>query len=367
MYKLLRPLLFRLYPENAHNLVFRLGQFTPKELLTLLYNFKLDNLKQEIFGLTFKNPVGLAAGLDKNATHIRLWKALGFGFAEVGSISALASKGNVKPRVFRLIKDEAIINRMGLNNEGANAIAGRLKKNHYSAGFDSRFVLGINIAKTHSPEIMGDDAINDFVDSFRSLAPFADYVTLNVSCPNTREGKTFEDPESLLSLLSAIFDARREANLVVPVLVKLSPPAGLKQQDLDIYKPLLEIIQQFPVAGLIASNTASDRANLSATEKKIKACGNGGLSGKPVADRSTALIRYLYQQTAGGIPIIGVGGIDSIEEAWRKITAGASLIQVYTGMIYQGPGLIKRINKGLIAKLKKHNFNHISDAVGSAT
>lgn len=364
-YRLVRPLLFKMDAESAHHLgirAARLGNALGSSLISSALSVVDPALEQQVFGLSFRNPVGLAAGFDKNGTLRSFWPRLGFGFVEIGSVTARASEGNPRPRAFRLPSDEAIINRMGLNNEGATRVSQRILD-----GQESVVPLGINIAKTHDPEILGKDAIADFKESFRILAPIADYVTLNVSCPNTREGKTFEDPEALRELLAAIFDARSDQELDVPVLVKLSPPAATAREATDmhrVYDAILDVCDAFPVAGFIATNTASDRSGLTASENTLTKIGSGGLSGRPIASRSTSLIRFLYNSLSGTRPIIGVGGIDSATAAYEKIRAGASLIQLYTGLVYQGPGLIKRINKGIIALLKRDGYSSISEAVG---
>lgn len=364
LYDSIRPLLFKLDAERAHkaaSLAARLSQrFTPS-ILKSLFEFEDASLYQSLWGQHFSNPVGLAAGFDKNARLVRFWEQIGFGFVEVGSVSARPSRGNPRPRLFRLMEEKALINRMGLNNDGAERVVERLKA--YSGPVNRP--LGVNLAKTHDPSIMGEAAVEDFRRSFALLAPFAGYVVLNISCPNTREGKTFESPEALDALLRAIFAERREQRLDVPVLVKLSPAVS----DRVIYDSLVEEIVavslEYDVAGFVATNTASDREGLRTPEDTLARIGQGGLSGAPIAGRSTRLIRYLYQKTGGRLPIIGVGGIMSAEDAYRKIRAGASLVELYTGLVYEGPGLVRRIKEGLVALLQEDGIGTIREAVGA--
>ncbi|MDX1530020.1 MAG: quinone-dependent dihydroorotate dehydrogenase [Rhodothermales bacterium] len=353
MYRFLRPLLFRLDAEAAHALGVRaaaLGQ-QAAPLVRARYGFGHPALEQTVFGLRFPNPVGLAAGFDKDAELVRFWAALGFGFCEVGSVTARPSPGNPRPRAFRLPEDRALVNRMGLNNAGADAVAERLART------EAPLPLGINLAKTHSPEILGDAATEDFVHSFRRLAPLADYVALNVSCPNTAEGKTFEEPAALDALLGAVMRERADVAPAVPVLVKLSPPPS-ERFDGGPVDELIAIAQRHGVAGFVASNTASDRAGLRTEPAAVEQVGPGGLSGQPLEARATALVRHLYRRTGGALPIVGVGGVDSAEAAYRKVRAGASLVELYTG-------LVQRINRGLVRLLERDGLGSIGEAVGA--
>ncbi len=360
MYPLLRPLLFRLDAEAAHGAAVRaarLGQRVP----ALLRPFRFEDpaLGQRLWGREFANPVGLAAGFDKNAALVRFWAALGFGFAEVGSVTARPSAGTPAPRAFRLPRDRALVNRMGLNNDGADAVAERLRE-------ASRAIpLGINLAKTHDPAILGEAATEDFLYSFRRLAPLADYVALNVSCPNTAEGKTFEEPVAFDGLLTAVMAEQEALGLRVPVLAKLSPPADLSF-DLGPVDELVGIALARGVAGFVATNTAGDRAGLRTEAARLAEIGRGGLSGRPLADRATALVRHLYRRAEGRLPVIGVGGVDSAEAAYAKVRAGASLVEVYTGLVYEGPGLVGRINRSLVRLLERDGFASVGEAVGTA-
>ena len=279
MYPVFKSFLFRIDAERAHHLATstaRLVQAISPSIIKPLYNFDHSSLYQKIWGTSFRNPVGLAAGFDKNAQLVRFWDKAGFGYCEIGSVSARASQGNKKPRAFRLPSDKAIINRMGLNNDGAEEVSQRLKK----LNRDNLPPLGINIAKTHDPNILGEGALLDFRHSFRVLAPLASYVVLNISCPNTSEGKTFEDPESLDALLTAIFSDRKEIGVNVPLLVKLSPTFSQHVVFDSAIEEVLSIVQQHGIDGLVATNTASDRQHLITSDAELSRIGRGGLSGR---------------------------------------------------------------------------------------
>ncbi len=282
------------------------------------------------------------------------------GFVEIGSVTAEPGEGNPRPRAFRLPKDEAIINRMGLNNEGASAVKKRL-----SRGAVHRSVpLGVNIAKTHDPAILGEKAIENFCRTFRLLAPFAGYIALNVSCPNTAEGKTFEEPGALDRLLRVIMVERDAMGSDVPVLVKWSPPDTTADWE-DRMDDMIACCTEHEVDGHIATNTAPDRVGLMTEPGILSQIGPGGLSGLPLVSRARRLLGHLYRKLGPGIPLIAVGGIHSPEEAYRRIRLGASLIQLYTGLIYQGPGLIRRINRSLVAYLERDGYAGIAEAVGA--
>jgi len=365
VYKLFRPLLFRLDAERAHTFSLagaRLLQAAALPAVSSILGFEDDRLAQTLWGHSFANPVGLAAGADKNAKLVPFWEAVGFGFVEVGSVSAQPSAGNPKPRAFRLPEDEALINRMGLNNDGAEAVARRVQS--YAA--DRSRPLGINLAKTHNPSIMGDAAVDDFRTSFRELAPQASYIVLNISCPNTREGKTFESPDALDTLLRTIRDAQAEIEVDdVPLLLKLSPPPSERVVFDSQVEDVLAVAQAYDVDGFVATNTAPDRAGLDASADRLASIGSGGLSGKPLAKRATRLVQYIYQATDGALPIIGVGGVHDADSAYAKIRAGASLVQLYTALVYEGPGLVRRIKEGLVEKLRDDGYDSIPEAVGA--
>lgn len=352
MYKnIVRPFLFRFNTDAVHeSTIHWTGKVANspflKRVASGLYNFQHPSLRQEVLGMTFRNPIGLAAGFDKNGTLAPAMEAIGFGFVEVGSITANPSTGNPKPRSFRLPEDESLINRMGLNNDGAATIRKRLEKLSLSVP------LGVNIAKTHDPSIIGERALEDYLESFRLAVPVADYITLNISCPNTGDGKTFEDPESLDQLLSYL-DVGSDSTHP-PLFLKLS-------SDLDStrLRELLNVSTAKSVSGYVAVNTSNKRNGLVHSREDLQRIGAGGLSGKAIREESNRVIRTIYEETRGEKPIIGVGGIFSAEDALEKIRLGADLLQVYTGLVYQGPGLVKTINRGLRSYLEKNGLSHI--------
>ena len=366
MYEKIRPLLFRIEAERAHQLAVGsawLAQVLNTSVLESTFAFGDGALGQTLWGHNFSNPIGLAAGFDKNARLVPFWEKVGCGFVEVGSVTARKARGNKRPRAFRLPDDRALINRMGLNNQGAEKIARRLQKLA-----DKRSVpLGINLAKTHDDAIIGDAAVEDFRRSFHRLAPLADYIALNISCPNTLDGKTFEDPEGLNALLRVLFAERRKLGLDVPVLVKLAPLDTPKVVFDSLVEEIVEVALAYGVQGFIATNTDPERKNLKTPQAVLDRIGPGGLSGAPLAERSTQLIRYLYRRTGGTIPIIGVGGVDSAEAAYAKLRAGASLVQLYTGLVYEGPGLIKKVKEGLVRLFEQDGYASLRQVVGVDT
>jgi dihydroorotate dehydrogenase len=335
----IKPLLFNKDAEEAHELGLKIASLTHRsKILQLLaasvYRTKHPSLEQDLFGCHFPNPVGLAAGFDKNGTTPKAMQALGFGFVEVGSITAKPSEGNPKPRAFRIPRDHSLINRMGLNNEGADVITKRL------SGMDLNIPLGINIAKTNDASIHGDAALQDYLYSYEKAQSVADYITINISCPNTGEGKTFEDPQALRDLLQTLELSKSGRK---PSLVKFT--VDIERSALA---KLIEICEDLGVAGYVATNTSSIREGLNTPETILNEIGNGGLSGRAIQKRSTQVVKWISEITGGKKPLVGVGGIDSPEAAIEKIEAGAHLIQIYTGMVYEGPSLAKRINKALI-------------------
>lgn len=352
---IIRPILFQLDPEEAHDLTHHFAaSVTDNEfildLVGCLYKRENPLLEQKILGLTFSNPVGLAAGFDKNGRLLRLIHALGFGFSEIGSITAESSLGNPKPRLFRLPTDHGLINRMGLNNDGAENIISRLKSSTIPP-----FPLGINIAKTHNSRIIGDAAIHDYLHSYNLAQEVADYITINISCPNTEEGKTFEDPDALDQLLTELLKNRNRQPMK-PVFVKLS--ADLTENEIQ---SLVSICEQHQVDGYVATNTSSKREFLSNTDLElIDRIGRGGLSGKPLISKSTRVIGEIARLTDYKKPIIAVGGINSAQTAIDVIKSGAWLIQLYTGLIYEGIGLPGKINKGIIKYMNMRGFTGIS-------
>lgn len=352
---LVKPLLFQMDAEQAHEITHHFARkASSSDLLAglgrLIYNYQSPQLSQNMWGLTFRNPVGLAAGFDKNGHIPEIMEAIGFGFVEIGSITGDPSTGNPKPRLFRLPRDRALINRMGLNNDGAKTIVKRLKNKKLS------IPLGINIAKTHDPSIMGDRAIRDYVHSFTEARTIADYITVNISCPNTTEGKTFEDPAALNELLGGL-NIRDDAR-TVPTLVKFSSDLSHTQ-----LMPLLEICENHRIHGYVACNTSSRRENLTTDAATLDRIGRGGLSGRPIAKKSIQIIGWISEALKGQKPIIGVGGIDSFSVALKMLLAGADLLQVYSGLIYEGPGLIKDINRQLLDELNALNVDTIHQLV----
>jgi dihydroorotate dehydrogenase len=356
--RLLRPL-FWLEPERAHGLVLTFlewlgSQPELQDAIARIFRYEDPRLGRELFGLKFKNPVGLAAGFDKDARAVRGLAALGFGFLEVGSVSAHPSSGNTKPRIFRLEKDKAIINRMGIPSEGADQVAARL------ARLEARPVpLGINLNFTTGISLDREGIIQDYLSSFRRLYPYADYFAINLSCPNLPEAE-FDptDPEDLEALLHGLAEERGKLGVPKPLLVKLSP--DLEETELD---RVLGASHQY-IDGIIAVNTTTSREGLRTQDRELIAQ-EGGLSGAPLRAQATRVIAEVYRKTEGKLPIIGVGGIFTAEEAWEKLRAGASLVQIYTGLIYKGPGIAKRINRGLVRLLEEHGYRNIAEVVGS--
>ena len=356
LYSILRPLLFRLSAEPAHSVAVRAGKLgqlagpvTRALAGTHLSKKQRATLRVRAFGLDFPSPIGIAAGLDKNAELVRLWSQIGCGFAEVGSVTALPSAGNPKPRAFRLTEDRALINRMGLCNEGAVQIARRLR----SMKRPRDFPLGINIAKTHDPNLVGRAAVDDFVQSARLMLPHADFLVLNVSCPNTAEGKTFEDPDALAGLIDAVMAERARANSTVPILVKLSPPPDGNFDPSPIFE-LVDLALERGIAGFVATNTASDRAGLRTPAARLEKIGAGGVSGAPLRSRATAMTRRLREHVGDRAGIIGVGGIDSSAAALQRLDSGADLIEIYTGLVFEGPRLIRGIARALAGRALKN-------------
>lgn len=336
----IKPLLFLLSPEKAHHLTFWLLKWTLKipGMKALFQHFFVYNdprLEREVFGLKFKNPVGLAAGLDKDAKLVNELACVGFGFIEIGTVTPLPQPGNPTPRLFRLPKDQGLINRMGFNNEGAEAAALRLKKSN------PNIIIGGNIGKNKAtPNAYAD---LDYEKAFHVLYDVVDYFVINVSSPNTPNLRELQEKEPLKKLLLNIKRLNQEKPLPKPILLKIAP--DLNNQQLD---DVVAIVLETEINGVIATNTTINRHGLSTSESEIATIGAGGLSGKPLRNRSTAVIRYIHQQAKGTFPIIGVGGIHSPTDALEKLAAGASLVQLYTGFIYEGPGIIKRINKAIL-------------------
>jgi len=340
MYKLvIKKILFLFPPETAHHIVMKLlGVPFLSKLLKLVYRFEHPSLERELFGLKFKNPVGLAAGFDKNAERYSQLADLGFGFVEIGTVTPKAQEGNPRPRLFRLPKDRALINRMGFNNDGVEAVCQRLRKR------GSGLLIGGNIGKNKATP--NEEAIRDYEICFQQLYGLVDYFVVNVSSPNTPNLRELQDKEPLTKLLQHLKKLNEAKPQEKPLLLKIAPDLSDAQLD-----NIIEIVREVKIDGIIATNTTISREGLSTPVAAVEALGNGGLSGKPLAKRSTEVIRYLHQKSGGAVPIIGVGGIHSPEDTLEKIAAGASLIQLYTGFIYEGPGLLRRIKRVLAKSL----------------
>jgi dihydroorotate dehydrogenase len=336
--RLIRPILFLLPAETAHRLTFIVLKMPGVHyLLKAIYHFSDRRLQRELFGLTFPNPIGLAAGFDKNAEAYRPLSAVGFGFIEIGTVTPLPQPGNPQPRLFRLKADQAIINRMGFNNEGIEAVVRRLRNR------DKNIIIGGNIGKNKiTPNEL---AVRDYLQCFEKLFEYVDYFVVNVSSPNTPDLRELQDKKPLLKLLSELQTANATKTNPKPILLKIAPDLSNAQLD-----DIIDIVRQTGIAGIIATNTTISRKNLKTPPEEIEKIGAGGLSGKPLKNRSTEVIRYLHQKSGGQIPIIGVGGIHSVADALEKLDAGASLIQLYTGFVYEGPVLIRQIKKALLQK-----------------
>lgn len=372
----LRPLLFsglKADPEQIHNQMLQvLSSFDDqpdqplahwaRQALSRSCSFQHPVLEQSHWGLSFVNPIGLAAGFDKDGMAAGLWSAFGFGFAEVGTVTLHPQPGNPQPRLFRLPLDQAALNRMGFNNQGAAALAERLQQKRdrweKQATVNPTLPLGVNLGKSKVTPL--EAAAEDYLGSFRLLKNQGDYFVVNVSSPNTPGLRSLQAADQLNLILTAL---QQENQAQKPLLVKIAP--DLTWEEIEA---VLDLAQTHQLAGIIATNTTIRRDGLKTAT--IQATGNpvteeaGGISGAPLRQRATEVIRFIYQQTEGRLPIIGVGGIFTAEDAWEKLTAGASLLQVYTGWIYEGPWMVQRILKGLVEKIESRGLTHISDAVG---
>jgi dihydroorotate dehydrogenase len=341
MYKrFVKPLLFQLDAERAHHFVFdnlKRGYRLPgtAALLRSLYSFQHPSLEREIYGLKFKNPVGLAAGFDKNADLTDELAALGFGFVEIGTVTPRPQPGNPTPRLFRLPTDAALINRMGFNNEGAEAVAARLRRRR------SSMLIGGNIGK--NKDTPNEQAAADYVACFDALFDVVDYFVVNVSSPNTPNLRQLQEKGPLIDLLQQVQARNHARPAPKPLLLKIAP--DLTDGQLD---DILLIARETQLSGLVATNTTISREGLQIAPQRVQQLGAGGLSGRPLRQRATEVIRYLHQKSDGQFPIMGVGGIFSAADAQEKLAAGAALVQLYTGFIYEGPALVKRINQALL-------------------
>jgi len=346
MYKsIIRPILFKFDPEVVHYFTFDVIKLLSKIpfvpfLIKQLFQFNHPALERELFGLHFKNPVGLAAGFDKNAVLYNELANFGFGFIEIGTVTPKPQEGNPKKRLFRLEDDNGIINRMGFNNAGLDAVIDQLKKNK------KQLIIGGNIGKNTQTPVEGYTA--DYLECFKALHPYVDYFVLNVSCPNVGSHAKLNDKDYLEELIKAVQTLNATFKVSKPILLKIAP--DLNEAQLD---EIIELVQVTKIEGIIASNTSVSRTHLKTPQTSLEAIGNGGVSGQPIKDKSTQVIKYLSEKSQKAFPIIGVGGIHSEQDALDKIAAGADLVQIYTGFIYEGPALIKRINKAILkASLK---------------
>jgi dihydroorotate dehydrogenase len=343
MYQLFRSILFRFDAEKVHYFVVGLlkvvvGFLPSKWIFRAVYHLEHPSLEREFIGLKFPNPVGLAAGFDKNARYFNEMESCGFGFIEIGTVTPLAQPGNDLPRLFRLKKDEAILNRMGFNNDGVQEALKHLK-----ARKSRQLIIGGNIGKNKwTPN---EEALNDYLICFEALFDEVDYFVVNVSSPNTPNLRALQEKEPLMELMSTLQQKNEAKATSKPILLKIAP--DLTNEQLD---EIIEIVQETKIAGLIATNTTISRDGLITPSSEVEAMGAGGISGKPLTQRSTEVIRYIHEKSKGTIPMIAVGGIHTAQDALDKLDAGATLVQLYSGFIYEGPGLIKEINKALIKK-----------------
>ena len=340
MYKLLlKPLFFLFDPEFIHHTVFRLIKFSNKipgisYLTRSIYVIKDKRLERHLFGLTFPNPVGLAAGFDKDAKLYHELSNFGFGFIEIGTLTPKPQDGNPKKRMFRLTEDKGLINRLGFNNEGVESAINRLKKN-------KGVLIGGNIGKNKTTS--NQNAVKDYIYCFNMLFDYVDYFVVNVSSPNTPNLRELQNRSSLKRLLSTLSNLNQTKDQPKPILLKIAPDLNEKQL-LDV----VEIVTNLNIDGVIATNTTLSRENLKSSKKNEM----GGLSGLPLKDKSTDVIKFLHKKSKNAFPIIGVGGVHRPDDAIEKLNAGASLVQMYTGFIYEGPGIVKRINKALLIREK---------------
>jgi dihydroorotate dehydrogenase len=381
---IVRPMLFAQDAERAHN--FALGQLARAsrskfacDVIGKIYS--APELSVEVFGLKFSNPVGLAAGMDKFATAVPVWEKFGFGFCELGGVTWHAQPGNPLPRMFRAVADEAIVNRMGFNNPGAEALAQKLAE-WRKLGRWPNHPVGINLGKSKITPL--EKAAEDYANSFRVLRPHFDFFVVNVSSPNTPNLRQLQDKSALDEILAALQEVNRKCSAesvagrsslgttseavdyglrttdYQPILVKVAPDLSFEALD-----EILELVATRNITGVVATNTTILRPHTNDFNLQKTYAETGGLSGKPLRARSTEIIHHIFRQTRGQLPIIGVGGIFNADDAWEKITAGASLVQVYTGLIYEGPGLAKKIVAGLIKHMKKEGVRSLKEIVGS--
>jgi dihydroorotate dehydrogenase len=357
---IIRPALFGFDSEQIHNFTVKaLGGLSGSAIACdLLHDFfGAPRLPVQVCGLNFPNPIGLAAGMDKHAAAVPVWEALGFGFVELGGVTWHPQPGNLSPRMFRAVRDQALINRMGFNNPGAEAIAKRLEGWKRAERWP-KHPVGLNLGKSKITPL--ERAAEDYANSFRRLRAFADFFVVNVSSPNTPNLRQLQDKAALDEILAALQE-QQTADDRKPIFVKVAPDLSF-----DALNEILELVEPRGLSGIVATNTTIARPETSDPELRRVYAEAGGLSGRPLRTRSTEVIRHLYRQTKGRLPIIGVGGISSTEDAWEKITTGASLLQVYTALVYEGPGVAGQMVRGLIVRLEQRGLKSLSEAVGIA-
>ncbi|MEI8130547.1 MAG: quinone-dependent dihydroorotate dehydrogenase [bacterium] len=355
--KIIKPILFRFDPEHVHDFFVATGRVLgatalTRGLVSMFCRYENPMLETTVSGIHFKNPIGLAAGFDKDVQLTSVMPAVGFGYMEVGAVTRHPYEGNKGLRLARLPADQSLIVYYGLKNIGAVEIEKKLKKLSFS------FPVGLNIAKTNRADIMGEKSVEDYVETYRMLGKYFAYVTINVSCPNAQDGCTFQDPAMLDDLLGAY--AKEEK--VCPIFLKIS--SHLSEQEIDA---ILAVVEKYSfIDGFITGNLSKRRdiLDLKSDKARLDLIPAGGISGKPVQELTTNEIRYIYQKTKGKYVIIGLGGVFTAEDAYEKIKAGASLVQIITGLIYGGPTTVKDINKGLVALLKRDGYKNIAEAVG---
>jgi dihydroorotate dehydrogenase len=343
MYRFFRPIFFVFPPEAIHSFVAALMRFVYciqplRALVRWIFAVKHPALEREFCGLKFSNPVGLAAGFDKNATLYKAFSVLGFSFIEIGTVTPKAQPGNPKPRSFRIVQDEALMNRMGFNNKGVDAAVKQLKRKR------PNIIIGGNIGKNTATA--NDDAPADYLECFQKLYPYVDYFTVNVSCPNVANLSELQNIDSLTGILAAVLTERDRQEHRKPVLVKISPDISFVHLD-----EILEIAEKMGIDGIVAVNTTTNRDDLTIDREKVTKLGNGGLSGKPLTSRALEIVNYIQQRTDGRLPVMGVGGVMTAKDAINLLNAGATLVQVYTGFIYEGPAIVKKINREILKKI----------------
>ncbi len=345
MFRLIKPILFKFSPETAHKIIIRLLIFLryipfSGRILRLFYTYKRDNLAREVFGIKFPNPIGLAAGFDKNGDMYNDLANFGFGFIEIGSLTPNAQKGNPKPRCFRLEDDSAIINRMGINNKGVKYAIKSIE------GYKPRVIIGGNIGK--STTCVNEMAHLDYEKSFSQLYDYVDYFVLNVSCPNVKGLAKLQDIASLSEIIDKLLALRRCYDDYKPILLKVSPDLTYDQLD-----EIIDLIQASNLDGIVATNTTTARSNLKSSQTLIDSIGDGGLSGAPLYGRSLEVIKHISRKTNGKLPIVAVGGIMSPAQAKEMLDAGASLVEIYTGFIYNGPGFVRKTLRHISKSLSR--------------